>query len=107
MAKKNDEQKIERYPKALLEEKYQHENPGIPYEDWKEKHGYIEDGIEYPENKRLKVMKERANELYKDMTHAIKDGEDAGLRFHKYSKAYAECLKEIEIEAQMPNFGER
>ena len=65
------------------------------------------DTIDYPENKRLKQMQAKANELYKEMTQALKDAEEAHVRFHSRSKAYAELLKKIEYEAQMPNFGER
>lgn len=63
--------------------------------------------IDYPENKRLQKMKRKANRLYKNMTLALKDSEQAHTRFHLMSSQYAKLLLEIEAEAQMPNFGER
>lgn len=114
MAKKKSKEK---WPASLLEEKYfnefevidglnQHPD-GLSFEQWKEKNGYEADGIDYPENKRLKKMKRKANNLYKEMTQALTDAEEAHKRFHSKSTAYAKLLKEIEVEAQMPNFGER
>jgi len=63
--------------------------------------------IEYPENKRLKRMQAKANRIYKEMTTAIRDSDEAHARFHSRSVAYAKLLLEIEAEAKMPNFGER
>lgn len=63
--------------------------------------------IDYPENKRLIRMQEKANRLYKKMTQALKNAEEAHTQFHKRSATYAKLLKEIEAEAKMPNFGER
>ena len=50
----------------------------------------------------LEKLKRKANKLYKEMTRALKDTEDAHRRFHKYSGKYAETLKEIEAEVQNP-----
>lgn len=63
--------------------------------------------IDYPENKTLLKLQRRANRQYKVMTQALKDAEEAHLRFHATSNKYAETLKAIEVEAKMPNFGER
>ncbi len=65
------------------------------------------DTIDYPENKRLKRMQTKANRIYKEMVNAIKDSDEAHMRFHSRSTEYAGLLLEIEAEAKMPNFGER
>lgn len=49
-------------------------------------------------SKRLKRLKARANNLYKEMTRATMDSEEAHARFHKNSTAYAKVLKQIEQE---------
>jgi hypothetical protein len=49
-------------------------------------------------SKRIKRLKNRANTLYKEMTRAMADSEEAHSRFHKHSMAYAKVLKQIELE---------
>lgn len=116
MAKKT-KSKEKKWPAHLLEEKYQNEfiekdgilvhKDGLTFQEWKEKNNYVVDGIEYPKNRTLTAMKKKANKAYKDMCQALKDAEEAHKRFHGSSAQYAKLLKDIEIEAQMPNFGER
>lgn len=63
--------------------------------------------IDYPENKRLKKLKQKSNKIYKAMVKASEDAKEAHTRFQKESLKLAEVFKEIEEEAMTPNFGDR
>lgn len=51
-----------------------------------------------PKAKRIERLKRRANTLYKEMTRAMKNSEEAHAHFHKNSMEYAKVLKQIEQE---------
>lgn len=64
-------------------------------------------GIEYPVNKRLEALKKKANAQYKDISSMVKHIEETHTKFRTKSVEYANTLHKIEVEAEMPNFGDR